>query len=186
MKYEPLVEDTYYHIYNRGNNKEDLFIEERNYNYFLQLMKKHITSVCSVLSYCLLKNHFHFVVKTKENIKSKEISQAFSNLFNAYSKSINKKYNRTGSLFQDRFSRKKIEGETYLKNLILYVHLNPVHHGFIADFSQYKYSSYQVVLSNSPTKLNRTYVLSLFEDRLNFIKTHSCHKINNLEEYYLE
>ncbi|WP_346881774.1 transposase [uncultured Algibacter sp.] len=186
MKYEPLIEDQYYHIYNRGNNKENIFIEDKNYNYFLKLISKYLISVCSVLSYCLLKNHFHFLVKTNENTSSKDISQAFSNLFNAYSKSINKSYNRTGSLFQDRFSRVKITEELYLKNLILYIHLNPVHHGFVKNFEKYKQSSYQSLISAKPTHLDRDFVIGLFDDTFNFIATHKQHKINMGKEYYLE
>jgi REP element-mobilizing transposase RayT len=134
MKYEVLVEDSFYHIYNCGNNKENIFIEEQNYDYFLKLAKKHLFKTSDILAYCLLKNHFHFLIKTKENSSSKEISQSFSNFFNSYSKSINKKYGRSGSLFKDRFSRIRLENEEYLKNLILYIHLNPTHHQFVADF----------------------------------------------------
>ena len=182
MKYEVLLPDSYFHIYNCGNNKENIFIQEKNYAYFLTLMDKHISGVCFILAYCLLKNHFHLLIKTKENIEAKKISQSFSNLFNAYSKSINKAYNRTGSLFKDRFSRIRIEDEVYLKNLIVYIHTNPVHHEFVKGFETYKHSSYKAMLSNKETKLLRNYVLRLFEDKANFIYTHQFKQtvINNL------
>ena len=122
MKYEPLIPDSFFHIYNCGNNKEDIFKEEKNYYYFLSLLKKYILPTCEVFAYCLLKNHFHLLVRTKDNIRNKEISQSFSNLFNAYSKSINKAYDRSGSLFKDRFSRIKVDSESYLKDLIVYIH----------------------------------------------------------------
>jgi putative transposase len=186
MKYEPLKEDSYYHVYNRGNNKEDIFIEEKNYGYFLLLMTKYISPVCSILAYCLLKNHFHLLIKTNETIESKVISQAFSNFFNSYSKSINKTYNRTGSLFQDRFSRIKVEEEIYLKNLILYIHLNPTNHGLVRDFSKYKHASYQSIISVKPTKLEREFVIKLFDDVENFIAAHTHYKIKKDDMYYLE
>lgn len=167
MEYEPLKEDSYYHVYNRGNNKEDIFIEEKNYSYFLLLMTEYISLACSILAYCLLKNHFHLLIKTNETIESKAISQAFSIFFNSYSKSINKTYNRTGNLFQDRFSRIKVEEERHLKNLILYIHLNPIHHGVVKDFSKYKQSSYQSIISIRPTKLEREFVVKLFDDEEN-------------------
>ena len=186
MRYEVLIEDSFYHIYNCGNNKENIFIEEQNYTYFLKLVKKHISKTSNILAYCLLKNHFHFIIKTKENIESKQISQSFSNLFNAYSKSINKKYGRSGSLFKDRFSRIKLDNEEYLKNLILYTHLNPTHHNFIDDFRNYKYSSYNSILSNKPTNLLREDVINLFDDKQNFIDSHKIKEVNILESIMLE
>lgn len=185
MKYEPLIEDNYYHIYNCGNNKEDIFIEEENYTYFLKLIKKYILTVSKVLSYCLLKNHFHLLIKTKPNVESKVISQAFSNLFNAYSKAINKRYNRTGSLFKDRFQRIKISDEDYLKSLIIYINTNPVHHSFTDIFESYPFSSYQSLISNQPTHLNREFVIDLFENTANFKAVH-YQKQDLLENLKLE
>ena len=186
MKYEVLVEDSFYHIYNCGNNKENIFIEEQNYPYFLKLVKKHLLKTCDILAYCLLKNHFHLIIKTKENILSKDISQSFSNLFNSYSKSINKKYGRNGSLFKDRFSRIKLDTEEYLKNLIIYVHLNPSHHEFIDDFRNYKHSSFNSILSDKHTSLLREDVIKIFEDKQNFIDSHKIKEVSILESLTLE
>jgi len=186
MKYEVLLEDSFYHIYNCGNNKENIFIEVQNYSYFLKLVKKHLAKTSDMIAYCLLKNHFHFLIKTKENIASRGISQSFSNLFNAYSKSINKKYGRSGSLFKDRFSRIKLENENYLKNLILYIHLNPTHHQFVDDFRTYKYSSYNSILSNKPSDLLREDVINLFEDKQNFIDSHRIKEVNITQTITLE
>ena len=61
----PLQYGKYYHIFNRGNNRENIFIEERNYRYFLKLCAKHITHVADTYAYCLLRNHFHFLVRIK-------------------------------------------------------------------------------------------------------------------------
>ena len=149
MKYEVLISDSFYHIYNCGNNKKNIFIEERNYNYFLELLKKYILPIAHLWSYCLLKNHFHVLIKTKEGFNDKTFSQAFSNLFNAYSKAINKSYNRTGSLFRDRFSRIKIHDEVYLKQVILYINANAVHHGFVKQAEDYKHCSYLALISNT-------------------------------------
>jgi putative transposase len=57
---------SYYHIYNQGNNKENIFREERNYYYFFKLFKKHLTPILDLYVYCLLPNHFHFLVRIKE------------------------------------------------------------------------------------------------------------------------
>ena len=100
--------DRFYHYFNRANGNENLFREEKNYQYFLQLLRKYIPPVADVYSYCLLPNHFHLVLKTKDERELPEeirtgkrlIRHPFSNLFNSYAKSFNKTYNRRGSLFQ--------------------------------------------------------------------------------------
>ncbi len=172
MRYEPLQADRYYHVYNRGNNKQHIFFETKNYFHFLNLIKKYLIEVCDIYAYCLIKNHFHLLVKTKENIPDKIISQAFSNCFNAYSKAINKSYNRTGSLFQDRFKRKMISEESYLRSLIMYIHLNPEMHNIIEDFTKYNFSSFNSLISEKQTLLNRQAVLDIFGDGVNFKLLH--------------
>ncbi|MDD5151893.1 MAG: transposase [Flavobacterium sp.] len=163
----------YYHIYNRGNNRENIFIEEKNYNYFLEKMKKYLLPVADVYAYCLLKNHFHIVIKIKDkkdlldNLKDK-IHLPFSNLFNSYAKSINTAYNRTGSLFQEHLQKNRIENEEYLKQLIVYVHLNPVKHKFTKSFETYLHSSYRSYLSNKSTSIDRDFILDLFGGLENF------------------
>ncbi|MDO6516535.1 transposase [Zobellia uliginosa] len=186
MQYEPIRADHYYHIYNQGNNRENIFVENRNYAYFLRLMHKYLDAISDIYAYCLLKNHFHIVLKFNENVADKVISQKLSNLFNSYAKAINKAYHRTGSLFRDRFRRKRIEDENYLKNLIVYVHLNPEHHGFTNDFRRYKYSSYSSYLSDLPSKLDREFILGLFEDRSNFVHAHLNKKMELEKSLTLE
>jgi putative transposase len=167
----------YYHIYNRGNNKENIFIEEKNYNYFLEKMKKYLLPIADVYAYCLLKNHFHIVlrIKDKEELPEKlkeKIHLPFSNLFNSYSKSINTAYNRTGSLFQEHLQRNRIEKEEYLRQLIVYVHLNPVKHKFTESFETYAHSSYRSFLSQKETSIDRDFILELFGGVDNFIFYH--------------
>jgi len=163
----------YYHIYNRGNNKENIFIEQKNYNYFLEKMKKYLLPIADVYAYCLLQNHFHIVlrIKDKEELLEKfeeKIHLPFSNFFNSYAKSINTAYNRTGSLFQEHLQRNRIENEEYLKQLIVYVHLNPVKHKFTKSFDTYLHSSCRSYLSNKETSIDRAYILGLFGGLENF------------------
>ncbi|MBS9766560.1 MAG: transposase [Flavobacteriaceae bacterium] len=181
MQYESLQKNNYYHIFNRGNDGINIFFEEENYNYFLGLLKKYIVPIADILSYCLLKNHFHLLVRIKDIENEKMISKSFSNLFNSYSKSINKRYNRTGSLFEKRFKRIKITDEDYLLQLIVYINLNPVYHQFVDKASDYKYSSYNAIISDKPTLLDRNSVINLFDDRDNF-KYYINHKKNVFDE----
>lgn len=177
MKYESLQKNNYYHIFNQGNNGEDIFVEEKNYSYFLRLLAKYIVPIGSVLSYCLLKNHFHLLIQIKNIEDEKLISKAFSNFFNAYTKAINRQYNRTGSLFRDRFRRIRVDNSGYLQQLIMYINLNPVYHQFAKNIEDYKYSSFLSLISEKPTLLERDEVLNLFEGKENFIYTLNHRKI---------
>ncbi len=181
----PLQSGCYYHIYNRGNNKETIFKEPRNYNHFLLLWRKHVAPVADSFAYSLQPNHFHFLVFIKEDILENKISKGFSNCFNAYSKSINKGYDRTGSLFQERFGREYVNSEKYFTEIILYIHINSQRHGITNDFSTYPYSSYLSLLSDKPTLLKRKEVIDWFGNKKEFISFHR-NNMENLIEYSTE
>ena len=170
----------YYHIFNRGINGTNIFLEERNYAYFLDLYVKHVQPVAETFAFCLLRNHFHLCVRVKtfEVSQTSKVSaipdatQGFANCFNAYAKAINKTYARTGSLFEHRFHRLEVSSEGYCVRLVHYIHFNPQKHGFVADFREYPYSSYRAFLSDKPTKLQRAQVLDWFGGRAGFDGVH--------------
>ena len=185
----PLLYDTYYHIYNHGVNRENIFIEERNYEYFLKLYEKHIVPVAETFAYCLLRNHFHVLVKTKseeeilefqkQTLKDSETfrvsdypSKKFSDFFNAYAKSINKAYNRTGSLFQHPFGRVPVTSDRQFWNVISYIHQNPQKHKFVDDFRDWKYSSYGILMSEKLTYLQRDEVMRWFGTKEEYLSLH--------------
>ena len=223
---------TTYHLYNHANGGDDLFREEENYRYFLRKWKQHIDPVADNLAYCLMPNHFHFLVTVKsrellvkamlekrssklnkffhqdlrslskdssleeiscfiqdlrglsnnfkhggspgffdsikqssnlegldnidleglDDILSSYIIQQFSNLFNGYTKAINKRYRRYGSLFAPRFRRKVVDTSTYRLHLLAYIHCNPVLHGFESLPQNWEYSSYNQLLENGAWK----------------------------------
>jgi putative transposase len=192
MYKDGLLPDNIYHIYNRGNNKEMIFKEPKNYVYFLSLWKKHIYPVTDSLAYSLQPNHFHFLIRTRDisadcDIQTKKINHSFSNFFNAYSKSIIQAYNRTGSLMQERFGRKMINNDAYFSKIIWHIHSNSQKHKIINDFRYYPYCSYQAILSTKPTLLLTDEVLDWFGSREEFIKFHeqdqmvsTCY-LNNLK-----
>jgi putative transposase len=183
----PLENGHYYHIYNRGNNSIDVFFDTDSYYHFLKLYDKYISPIADTLAWCLLKNHFHVLVyirlnheiefdkleyTTVEKPKSIDSSKQFGHLFNAYTQAINKKFNRTGGLFEKPFERKLVNSERYLKNLIFYINNNPVHHGITDHINNYNWSSYNSVLSDKPTKINRAAILELFGGKESFIEYH--------------
>ncbi|MBS1248892.1 MAG: hypothetical protein MAG431_00462 [Chloroflexi bacterium] len=175
-----------YHIYNRGVNRENLFIEERNYRYFLHLYTKHITPFVETYAYCLLWNHFHFSIRVKtvnEICQTVSVvpdtvaelgqpSQKFSNLFNAYAKTINLTYRRTGSLFQRPFQRIEVTSKVYALNLITYIHKNPELHGLVDDFRTWPYSSYNALIGSAATRLSRDTILDWYGNRESMEQVH--------------
>jgi REP element-mobilizing transposase RayT len=175
--------NVYYHIYNRGNNRENIFFEAQNYRYFLQLYTKYVDPIADTYAYCLLPNHFHLLVRIKVEVDLtgsrslllsglKRPSQYFSNFFNAYSKAINVAYKRTGALFQRPFGRVAITANSQLFHLVAYIHQNPQKHGLVSDFRKWPYSSFQTILSIKASHLNRTEVLEWFGGRGQFKTLH--------------
>ncbi|MCP4541985.1 MAG: hypothetical protein GY832_33060 [Chloroflexi bacterium] len=175
----PLHPGEFYHIYNRGNNREDIFIENRNYRHFMKLYAKYIEPVADTFAHCLLRNHFHFLVRIKRPQGfqktlgvSSGVSQQFGNLFNAYAKAINKAYGRTGSLFQNPFQRVHVDSDAYFTGLVTYIHHNPQKHGLANDFRAWPHSSYRTLLSAQATRLKREDTLAWFGGVDSFVALH--------------
>lgn len=182
-----LEEEYFYHIFNRGNNKQNLFFEKENYGYFLQLLEKHILPIADIYSYCLLPNHFHLLIQIKKDASNP--SQKFSNFFNSYTKSINKRYKRTGSLFQKPFKRIRVKDENYLMKLVTYIHFNPENHNIANDFEKYSFSSYNVFWNLDDEIIlsqNKKEVLDWFGGSKNFIATHKMRRPFADDAIYLE
>ena len=171
---EKLAYDTIYHIWNRGVNRSNIFVEDENYRFFLRTYTKHIEPAAATLAYSLLPNHFHLVVRTRpkppnpqRSLETSEVlkspSQAFSNFFNAYVRAFNRRTQRTGGLFEDRFGRKPVYDANYLMHLITYVHQNPELHGLVDDFRDWPYSSFTAISNpNAKTRIKREEVLVCF------------------------
>ena len=203
---EQLQPDTYYHIYNRGINGESIFKAEKNYFFFLEKYAFHIEPVASTYAYCLLNNHFHILIKTRSEkeifetltrLGSSEtltrfktsstlgktvsfyISNQFAKLFNSYTQAINKTTNRTGGLFETPFRRIEVKNDAYLSHLIWYIHYNPQKHGFVNDFRDYIYTSYQSHLIPKATKLQRKEVLNWFGGEKEYVNFHSLQTSEN-------
>ena len=169
------VSGEYYHIYNRGNSKQKIFHDEEDYLRFIALLYAcnqkgylkvgNLTKgqtlydierekpIVSIGAYCLMPNHFHILI-TQTN--KEDISNFMQKLSTAYSMYYNKKYIRTGSLFEGKFKSEHIDKDRYFKYLFSYVHLNPVKliekdwkvvgiknvKGVIDYLNNYQYSSY--------------------------------------------
>ena len=185
----PLEPSKYYHLYNRGNNGENVFVEERNYRYFMRLYAKHVEPVCDTFAFCLLRNHFHLLIRVKEKntagqlLTSEKVKQQFSNFFNAYTKAINKAYQRTGSLFEKRYERIEVTSDRYFLALVRYIHRNPQMHRFVNDFREYPYSSYRAFFSAQPSLLKRDQVLAWFNGVKGFEELHQVESEEKSSEH---
>lgn len=175
---EALHYDSFYHIYNRGINRQDIFFEPINYLHFIHLYTRFLTNHAGMVAYCLLRNHFHMLIRVKReediqvSFRTQEVngvartiptpSRCLSDFFNAYAKGINARYGRTGSLFQHPFGRKLILSDTRLWTVIAYIHQNPQKHHFVSDFRDWPYSSFKEIIGDQPTFLPRQEILDWF------------------------
>ena len=128
----------YYHIYNRGNNYQPIFFERENYLYFLRQLRKYLVPDVEIITYCLMPNHYHLLV----HLKTDDLSGLMQPFVLSYTKAINKRYERVGSLFQGRFKAIHIDRNEYLVHLSRYIHLNPVEAGLVRRPEDWEFSSY--------------------------------------------
>lgn len=181
VRTEPLQPSRFYHIYNRGINGEPLFCQERNYHHFLKLWGTYAEPVADTYAYCLLNNHFHFLVRIKDletcaasgTGSVPNASRQLNNLFIAYAKAFNRAYERTGGLFESPFKRRLVDNDRYFAALVTYIHHNPQKHGFVDDFRSWPYSSYHAILSAQATRVQRAAVLGWFDGPAGFGVAHA-------------
>lgn len=156
------VPESYYHIYNRGVNKQPIFIDDRDRVVFLSLLKRYLGEVTEknrqgknhpnysenieLLAFCLMGNHFHLFVYQLADENA--ITEFMRSLMTAYSMYFNKKYKRVGPVFQQRFRAVRIVDDAQLLHITRYIHLNP------AEYKNYEWSSYQYYINNKSTENN--------------------------------
>jgi putative transposase len=183
--YTPILEPTYtYHIYNRAHGKEELFLQQEHYEFFLNKYKQYISQIADTFCYCLMPNHFHFLIRIKHeeqlnllaDKKEKNIpeflSSQFNHFFMSYSKAFNKQQHRKGSLFMKPFKRKIVNDMRYFRKLVHYIHFNPVIVELCNEPQNWKYSSFRGILSHSNSLLEKEEVISMFENLENFLYVH--------------
>lgn len=139
MKYE---DGPHYHIYNRGAHRQNLFLEDKNYVYCLELMGRYLPRYdVEIQAYCLLPNHYHLVMRQR---KGGSISRFLQSTFNSYAQSFNSFYNHAGTIFEGRAKGRLIDSESYAVHLVRYVHLNPVAAGLVKSPADWNFSDYRV------------------------------------------
>lgn len=184
-------ENGVYHIYNRGIDKREIFLDRADYSYFLYLLKiyllepellkedlerkgqslhkrrrgeKSFFGKIELLCYCLMPNHFHLLIKQKEE---KDITEFTKSLMTSYSMYFNLRYKRQGTLFQGRYKAALVKEDDYLLHLSRYIHMNPMKWKgqSLPKFYEYDYSSYADYLGRRNTKwINTNIVLDYFNE----------------------
>lgn len=145
-----------YHIILRGNDRQDIFLEEQDYRKFIkEIIDTKEKYYYDLYAYCLMTNHIHLILYDKED----KLSKIMQSLAVSYSSYFCKKYDKVGHLFQNRFLSKNVETREYLMQLCRYIHQNPVKAG-IAKIDEYKWSSYNEYLGNEDI-VNTKMILSI-------------------------
>ena len=130
----------YYHIFNRVLEHETLFPTPANYLHCLKLVKNSLHRYeSSLLAYCLMPNHYHFLLK---QLSDKPLSQFIGSIFNPYVQSLNVQKGRKGPLFEGRFKHVLVDKEEYLVHLCRYIHCNPVIANLVKRPEDWPYSNY--------------------------------------------
>ena len=190
-------ECNFYHIICKAIDEKKSFLTDDNRHYFLKRYQEFSTGFVDTYAFCLLNNHVHLLIKTtseKEiifNLNQTEkqtathkrflhkecsfhelIEQQFNRLFIAYSLSFNKMNRIKGHLFNRPFRRIVVKDNAHLTQLLIYIHANAKKHGILNDFTTFRWSSYQAIISDRPTHVQRQQVLDWFGGRERFIVSH--------------
>lgn len=200
-----------YHIYNRANGSEKVYLNENDYYHFLTKYKHYISPIVDTFAYCLLPNHFHLMVKIKSEIElmtyfktvypssrftevwdfrevGHAISHQFGRLFSSYTQSFNKLYNRKGALLIPNFKRKLVEDPHYNSKLLAYIHTNPIKHGLTDKIEDWEFSSYHAYTSSRKTNVSTQAMIDFFGSRNELVKFHEDYttSLNEMNDWMLE
>src|SRR6266705_1694555 len=136
-----------FHVTQRGNNQHDIFVDDQDRIFFLELLGKCVNRYGWIITaYVLMSNHFHFVVQLTCN----SLSRGMQWLSTRYVQKFNRRHGRKGHLFQGPFDGPLVEKETYGLNVLRYDVLNPVRAGMVARPEDYIWSSHRAVLGMAP------------------------------------
>lgn len=157
----------YIHIVARGVNKQNIFLDDKDYVFFLSILedlKKEMDF--EITAYCLMSNHVHLLIHDKE----KRFPEIMHRINGRYAMHFNRKYERSGHLFQNRYLCKSILTTGQLLSTVCYIHNNPLK-AYICKRDNYIWSSYNEYISK-PTLCTTDYVLSLVQSKDSFINMH--------------
>lgn len=172
------VGDSYYHVYNRGHNKDLLFLDQEDYTWFEWLLQRTFGPVqqksdtgkafpwfgdqIRLNAYCLMPNHFHLLLYLGDDESA--LSKSMQSLAVTYSMYFNKKYQKRGKVFESVFKSSRVDSDQYLLHITRYIHLNP------REYKSWSYSSYRDYLSDTREWLRADMILDLFASREEYVQ----------------
>ena len=187
MKYTDYKESgpgEYFHIFNRGNEKTNIFLDKDDFSFFLLRLRQNLQpsdkekKTCrnrflpegsfSLVCYCLMPNHFHLLLRQNNDLRTGTL---ISRICTSYSSYFNKKYRRIGHLFQDKFKQTIIDNNEYLVWVSAYIHQNPKVAGIVKIPEDYLWSSYSGFISADNNLLcDDRIIIDQFGDRKEYKK----------------
>jgi len=156
----------WYHVMNRGASRQRIFIDENDRKDFLNLLGETSDMfTIQIHAYGLLDNHYHLLIHTPQG----NISRSMRHLNGIYTQSFNRKHGSDGSIFRGRFKAILIDADSYLLEVVRYIHLNPVRANIVETPEQYLWSTHNAYLEERPSLswLVRDEVLGRFGEKLN-------------------
>jgi putative transposase len=142
----PLLAGEYYHLYNRGHNQQNIFFDRENCLFFLRRMRKYLIgeaktleAFVEIVAYCLMPNHYHILLCPHDD----DLSRRMQRFSISYTKAINKRYERVGTLFQGQLKAVHVDRDEYLLHWSRYIHLNPVAAALVQRPEEWEFSSYR-------------------------------------------
>lgn len=157
MPKRTLLPNTFYHLYNRGVEKRNIFMKPANWIFFLNRLSDYLKpELGELIAYCLMPNHYHLLINVKDAQFGHKVMQPFGV---SYTKAINKQENRVGPLFQGPYQPKMVTGKRHLLTVARYIYLNPVAAGFVDHPTQWAYSSYEEAIGRLPHTIAKPQIL---------------------------
>lgn len=158
--------DAWYHVMNRGRNRAQIFCTREDYATFVELLKD-VSSLWKArfAAYCLMSNHYHLLVQTPEA----NLSRCMRHINGLYTQYFNRTYKSDGQLFRGRYKSIVIGGDSYLLELVRYIHRNPLHASLVKRLEDYSWSSHRVYISkgNEGNWVHKDFVLSILVENKN-------------------
>ncbi len=171
----------FYHVFNRASGKQLLFKEVQNYYYFLNRFHYHLSDYVTLHVWCLIPNHFHFLIQIKEEEDMrpihknadlhKIITNKFKNFFLSYSMSFKLMFEQSSNVFSQKYKHVRLYKEDDLRQVLMYLHRNPKHHN-IGDWQNFRWSSYKEILHANSKNENACFIINLFSGKAEYVKAH--------------
>lgn len=199
----PLLPGEIFHIYNHAVGSDNLFRVPDDYVRFLTVLPYHTRLFSDLQAYCLMPNHLHLLIRVCQKAEimdrlvreelnrikminkiglmdepelSRFLSTCLGRAFSSHAQHMNKTYSRMGNLFISNFKRKSISDDEYYRNVVRYIHRNPVNHGFVDGVGDWAYSSYHHYRFMDDRQKSSCELFKAFGDFQNFVVAHEYAK----------